>query len=413
MSTEKNEVDSRVEKDEVQLSDEEEDEDEEVEGDNDVDGEPHQEGGNPSKFDKFDDFLRKRAVLNGGAKDDDEDEYREGYDSFTIVEASGGEVGGRFISKTPYSAASKAASRLFKSASGKNITFVMKKITKGSNKKFYAYEASIKMLAKPKYIFKKDEAGNKITMNNSGQIVKLNKNNKVINTSDNVSVEYNPERSLSKLKSFDYKPYIIKQVSKEITIKATDIPDEYKVKKEKKADKLTKEEKQLLKTEKKQKEQELKELIKENKKQEKEQLKIQKEIEKEQLKIQKEIQKIDTIPDKKKVTKQHERELHKKNKDLDKELLKIKKDNDKENKKLEQEQLKLLKEIEKLDKKNDKTEIRDLFKTNKKQEKEDLKLKKEVKKEYKKLQHDLKKLEKKDKVVKGGGGTCSSGTACF
>ena len=391
---------------EVDSAEEEEVEDEEEvdsEGDEDkkVD-EEHRGGGNPSKFDKFDDFLRKRAVLNGGAKDDDEDEYREGYDSFTIVEASGGEVGGRFISKTPYSAASKAASRLFKSASGKNITFVMKKITKGSNKKFYAYEASIKMLAKPKYIFKKDEAGNKITMNNSGQIVKLNKNNKVINTSDNVSVEYNPERSLSKLKSFDYKPYIIKQVSKEITIKATDIPDEYKVKKEKKADKLTKEEKQLLKTEKKQKEQELKELIKENKKQEKEQLKIQKEI-----------QKIDTIPDKKKVTKQHERELHKKNKDLDKELLKIKKDNDKENKKLEQEQLKLLKEIEKLDKKNDKTEIRDLFKTNKKQEKEDLKLKKEVKKEYKKLQHDLKKLEKKDKVVKGGGSTCTIGTACF
>ena len=381
-------------KDKEQESEEEEEEEEEY-----VDEEDEEEnksgirGGNPVKFDKFDDFLRKRAVMNGGA---DDEEYREGYDSFTIVEASDGEVGGRFISKTPYSAASKAASRLFKSASSKNITFVMKKITKGSNKKFYAYEASIKILSKPKYIFKKDESGNKITTNNYGQIVKINKNNKVINTADNKSVEYNPEQSLSKLKSFDYKPYVIKQVSKEITIKATDIPDEYKVKK---ADKLTKEEKQLLKTEKKQKEQELKELIKENKKQEKEQLKIQKELEKEQLKIQKEIQKIDNIPDKKKGVKQHERELLKKNKDLDKELLKMKKESDKENKKIEKEQLKIQKDIEKLDK----TEMRKLLKTNKKQ----------IDTEYTRIKKDLKKLEQQNKKIKGGGGTCSASTSCF
>jgi len=192
----------------------------------------------------FDDFLREKASLSGGA----DTEVREGYDSFTIVEASAGSAGGRFISKTPYTAAYKAASRLFKDTKSTSLTFVMQKTTKGSNKRYYAYQATVKYLSKPMLVFKNDEEGNKIVMNTHGQVLRVNKNKKVVNSTGSVKKDYNPNEKISSLTSFNYKPYLIKEVTKDITIKAIEVPSELKEKQMEKAkNKMTDEQKEMMK----------------------------------------------------------------------------------------------------------------------------------------------------------------------
>ena len=194
----------------------------------------------------FDDFLREKASLSGGA--DEDTEVREGYDSFTIVEASSGNPGGRFISKTPYTAAYKAASRLFKDTKSNSLTFVMQKTTKGSNKRYYAYQATVKYLSKPMLVFKNDEEGNKIVMNTHGQVLRVNKNKKVVNSTGSVKKDYNPNEKISSLTSFNYKPYLIKEVTKDITIKAIEVPSELKEKQMEKAkNKMTDEQKEMMK----------------------------------------------------------------------------------------------------------------------------------------------------------------------
>ena len=203
-----------------------------------------QKGGYNIVKDAFDQFLKGKDTLTGG----EVTEVREGYDSFTIVKASEGNIGGRFISKTPYTAASKAAARLFKSTKSNSLTFVMQKTTKGSNKRYYAYEAIVKYLSKPILVFKNDEEGNKIIMNNHGQVLRINKNKKIINSSNTVKKDYNPDEKISSLTSFNYKPYIIKKVTKNITIKAIEVPSELKEKQMEKAkNKMTDEQKEKMK----------------------------------------------------------------------------------------------------------------------------------------------------------------------
>lgn len=243
-----------------------------------------QVGGYNIVKDAFDQFLKGKATLTGG----EVTEVREGYDSFTIVKASEGNIGGRFISKTPYTAASKAAARLFKSTKSNSLTFVMQKTTKGSNKRYYAYEAIVKYLSKPILVFKNDEEGNKIIMNNHGQVLRINKNKKIINSSNTVKKDYNPDEKISSLTSFNYKPYIIKKVTKNITIKAIEVPSELKEKQMEKAkNKMTDEQKEKMKqkkAEKKAREAAKKAVEKEKNRKEKERQRArrQKEKEKEQ-----------------------------------------------------------------------------------------------------------------------------------
>jgi len=248
-------------------------------------------GGNVLK-NAFDDFLRDRANISGGAN---EEEVREGYDSFTIVKASAGDIGGRFISKTSYTAASKAASRLFKNTKSSTLTFVIQKITNGSNKRYYAYEATIKYLSKPMLIFKKDEDGNKIVMNTHGQVLRVNSNKKILNSSGSVKKDYNPKEKIASLTSFNYKPYIIKEVTKDITIKAIDVPEDLKEKQKEKAKaKMTEEQKEMMKQKKAEKKAREaakkaadKEKEKARKEKERERARRQKEKEREQLRKEK------------------------------------------------------------------------------------------------------------------------------
>jgi len=76
-------------------------------------------------------------------------EDREGYDSFTIYESSVGYSGSRLISKTPFSAAGKAATRIFKETDDESINFVLRKTTLNSSHKFYAYDAEVQELNPP------------------------------------------------------------------------------------------------------------------------------------------------------------------------------------------------------------------------------------------------------------------------
>ena len=182
----------------------------------------------------FDNFLKNREYLQQGGGDDD-GEDRDGYDSFTIVESSVKETGGRFISKTPYAAAYKAASKLSKNNSTlKAITFVIKKITKGSNNRHYAYKATINKLSKTIYIFKKySDSDKKLVTNIHGEVVLVNKYGMIVDFSGSEiwDDKYDPNVKLGPqiaLKYDQFKQYVIKPVNKETVIKSIDLPDEYK-----------------------------------------------------------------------------------------------------------------------------------------------------------------------------------------
>lgn len=188
-------------------------------------------GGNPNIFETDNQEMnggvrRKKNALKG---ENVEVEIREGYDSFTVVKTNVGEPGGRYISKTPNGAASKVASRLLREANKSSVKFVIQKTTRGSNHRYYAYEASVTKLSSPVMVFKKDEQGNKIVMNKSGQVLRV-KNDKVINVSGKTKPNYEPDAKVSNVQSFDYKPYLIKEVTKKVNVKSVEVPDELKQK---------------------------------------------------------------------------------------------------------------------------------------------------------------------------------------
>jgi len=88
--------------------------------------------------------------------------------TFTIDSSNVQEKGGRYTSKNPLSAAKKAASQLFKKATKTNhktkkqITFILRETTSGSEKKKKKYVAKRVKLSKPKII---EIMGTKITYN--------------------------------------------------------------------------------------------------------------------------------------------------------------------------------------------------------------------------------------------------------
>ena len=72
--------------------------------------------------------------------------------TYTVESSSVKVTGGRYKSKTPSSAARKAATKLFKKAKGKvpaKITFCLRESTSGSDKKEFHYVATRVKLAKP------------------------------------------------------------------------------------------------------------------------------------------------------------------------------------------------------------------------------------------------------------------------
>ena len=84
-------------------------------------------------------------------------------DVFTVVQSSIGVSGGNYKSRTPRSAALKAAGSLFKSRpSARTLKFVMQKITPNSNKRVYAYQASIEIFDEPEVVIKHDKNGKEL-----------------------------------------------------------------------------------------------------------------------------------------------------------------------------------------------------------------------------------------------------------
>jgi len=51
-------------------------------------------------------------------------------------------------------------------------------------------------------------------------VIRINKNKKVMNSTGNIKENYDPEHKIGSLTSFNYKPYIIKEITKKITIKS-------------------------------------------------------------------------------------------------------------------------------------------------------------------------------------------------
>jgi len=104
---------------------------------------------------------KKSPKAKKAVKEDGEDVVK--VDVFTVMKSSTGETGGTYKSRTPRSAALKAAGKLFKNKpSARSLTFVLQKITPKSNKRVYAYEATIEKFDNPDVFYKKDKKGNKI-----------------------------------------------------------------------------------------------------------------------------------------------------------------------------------------------------------------------------------------------------------
>lgn len=288
-------------------------------------------GGN-NNFLSFDKFLQTREnLLQGGVgkkkpKDTGSVEVVEGYDSFTIAQSSVGETGHRFISKSPYSAALKAATILFnimaemKSRTKSNyIEFIIQKTTRGSNRKLYAYTADNVKLATPFIIFNKDEDGNRIVMNHHGQVLRVDSNNNILNVnvggvSGNTKAPRQPRAprkpraskkgkaadeeemngggyavydskttlkhkwASNEITSFNYEPYVFRKILNKIKITVAVVPEELKPLKKKVVDKAKEAEK---KAEKKAKEAEKKEAEKAKKAEKKEIEKAKKAVKKE------------------------------------------------------------------------------------------------------------------------------------
>jgi hypothetical protein len=213
-----------------------------------------------SKIMSFDDFLRQREVQQTGgvrkprAKVDENTEVLEGYDSFTIFKSSVGETGHRFISKSPYGAALKTATLLFNllaktRSRADKVDFIIQKITKGSNRKLYAYTATNEILDTPYIIFNKDEDNNRIIMNRHGQVLRINASNHILNVNMNTDAKtkgkgkkqasgshplYDPKTTLkhkfsaSEITEFDYTPYVFRKVSNKVKIAVAEVPEDLK-----------------------------------------------------------------------------------------------------------------------------------------------------------------------------------------
>jgi hypothetical protein len=96
---------------------------------------------------------------------------REGYDSYGVYDSDTKKTSGRYISKTPSSAAKKAARRLFKEKRGsRNITFMIRKTTRGSKREIYQYSADLEVLRTP-IVVNKD--GNKIVIKNKINVTRV------------------------------------------------------------------------------------------------------------------------------------------------------------------------------------------------------------------------------------------------
>ena len=84
-------------------------------------------------------------------------------DVFTVIRSSVGETGGSYKSRTPRSAALKAAGALFKAhPSKRTLQFTLQKVTPRSNKRVYAYEAQLEVFSTPQVVVKHDKEGNEL-----------------------------------------------------------------------------------------------------------------------------------------------------------------------------------------------------------------------------------------------------------
>jgi len=102
-------------------------------------------------------------MFAGGAK-----KVREGYDSYGLYDTSSNKTTGRYISKTPSSAAKKAARRLFKkSPRARELTVYIRKTTRGSKREIYRYKAVLEVLKNPLIVNKEGtqiQVKNKVTV---------------------------------------------------------------------------------------------------------------------------------------------------------------------------------------------------------------------------------------------------------
>lgn len=78
--------------------------------------------------------------------------------SFTIETSEIGVTGGRYMAKSPYNAAAKAARMLFREQTGKKtkIRFTLRETTRGEGGKVWEYIGIKNALAKPKVIVRGD-----------------------------------------------------------------------------------------------------------------------------------------------------------------------------------------------------------------------------------------------------------------
>jgi hypothetical protein len=84
-------------------------------------------------------------------------------DVFTVIQSSVGVTGSTYKSRTPRSAALKAAGALFKSRpSARTLTFTMQKITRHSNMRVYAYKATLEIYDQPEIVVKHDKNGKEL-----------------------------------------------------------------------------------------------------------------------------------------------------------------------------------------------------------------------------------------------------------
>jgi len=106
-----------------------------------------------------------KDLFAGGAK-----KIKEGYDSYGLYDPSTNKTKGRYISKTPSSAAKKAARRLFKSGSksARELTVYVRKTTRGCKREIYRYKAVLEVLRTP-LVINKD--GTQIQVNNKIKVI--------------------------------------------------------------------------------------------------------------------------------------------------------------------------------------------------------------------------------------------------
>lgn len=128
-----------------------------------------------------------KDLFAGGAK-----KIKEGYDSYGLYDPSTKKTKGRYISKTPSSAAKKAARRLFKSGSksARELTVYVRKTTRGSKREIYRYKAVLEVLRTP------------LVVNKDGTQIQVNNKIKVISEDlpPNVSAVMNAKKEMEKEK---------------------------------------------------------------------------------------------------------------------------------------------------------------------------------------------------------------------